>query len=95
MKVARKNCKIYLVLLSICLVGNIIAFWIPMARAGFEEDFDRASDWSRYRGDVGYKNARLIQNVTSVLHRENLAILKELDALKAEVSKIRQLIEKM
>lgn len=93
MKVVKQKGRIYLVLLSICLVGNIIAFWIPMARAGFEEDFSQANDWDRYHGDVEYKNARLIQNVTRVLHQENMELLKQIEELKEELSELKEIVE--
>ena len=85
--------NIFLVLILVCLVGSTILFLIPKAMAGFEEDFERANDWDSYRGDVGYKNARLIQNVTAVLHEENLEILRQIEELKAEVSKLKDIME--
>ena len=85
--------KIFLVLILVCLVGSTILFLIPTAKAGFEEDFNRANDWDSYRGDVGHKNARLIQNVTAVIHEENLEILRQIEELKAELSKLKGMME--
>lgn len=85
--------KMLLVLITIVLVSGIFLGGITVVGASFEEDFSRANDWDSYRGDVGNKNARLIQNVTAVLHRENLEILKEIESLKAEISNLKQMIE--
>ncbi len=85
--------KIFLVLILVCLVGSTILFVIPTAKAGFEEDFERANDWDSYKGDVGHKNARLIQNVVAVLHEENLEILRKIEELKAEVLKLKDIME--
>lgn len=85
--------KMVLVAISIGLVGIVSFGLVPVARAGFKEDFERANDWDSYKGDVEYKNARLIQNVTAVLHRENLEILKQIEELKAEVLKLKDMVE--
>lgn len=85
--------KVFVVLILVCLVGGIVIFVIPKAMAGFGEDFDRASDWDRYHGDVEHKTARLIQSVTAVLHHENMEILKEIKELKEELSELKEMVE--
>ena len=92
MKAKNLRTKMVLLAISIGLVSIVSFGWITVARAGFEEDFNRANDWDSYRGDVGYKNARLIQNVTAVLHEENLEILRQIEELKVELSKLKEMV---
>ncbi len=93
MKAKNLRTKMVLLAMSIGLVSIVSFGWIAVARAGFEEDFERANDWGSYRGDVGYKNARLIQNVVAVIHEENLEILRQIEELKAEVLKLKDIME--
>ena len=67
----------------------------PAAHAGFEEDFVKANDWDSYKGDVGHMNARLIQNVTAVLHKENIQILKDIEALENKILSLEKAIENL
>jgi hypothetical protein len=84
--------KFQLILLIILLFGIIIGS-NAIAWAEFEEDFDAASDLDSYTGDMAHINARLVQKTTLILHRENMAILKELKEIKKQVLEIKDIIE--
>jgi len=95
MKAKNLRTKMLLVAISIGLVCIVSFGWITVARAGFEEDFIRILDRELYWGAQDTETLDFIENTCRVLHNENLEILRQIEELKAEVSELRQLIEKI
>ena len=85
--------RFWLILLIVLLFGIIISAKSTAVRAGFEEDFNVANDLDSYQGDMAHINARLLQNTTHTLHRENMAILKELGEIKKQIAEIKDIVE--
>jgi len=86
----RKN-----IFLIACLGSVLLS--TAIARAGFQEDFNRSVSPARqYRKDFkDTETADLIVNTSSVLHKENLEILRVLEELKREVSELKKAVDRL
>ncbi|MEA3328241.1 MAG: hypothetical protein U9Q08_00650 [Candidatus Omnitrophota bacterium] len=82
-----------LLIFPFALLLCIIVAGTGIVRAGFEQDFDSASEFESYQGDMAHMTVRLLQNTTRTLHRENMEMLKKLEEIKKEITEIKDLLE--
>lgn len=57
--------------------------------AGYDEDFQQASNLDNYSGITNIESARLTINLASVVHQENLQIIKLLRDLQKSVNELK------
>lgn len=65
-----------------------------LSYAGFDEDFEEATDIGMYRSGLkDIETALLIKNATGVLHDENMKILEKLMKIEQRLSILEKMIE--
>jgi len=69
--------------------------FISGVRAGFDEDFNQASDVNNYQGITNLQSAQLDINIASVIHQENLQIIKSLQEIEERLGKLEASIQKI
>ena len=65
---------------------------VPEAAAGHDDDFRRASNIDYYPGIANLESAQLDVNLASVIHQENLQIIKILQGLEERLNKLEMSI---
>jgi len=63
------------------------------AQAGYEDDFRRASNLDYYPGITNLQSAQLGINLATVIHQENLQIIKTLQNLEERLNKLETSIK--
>lgn len=80
---------------NIIAPGMVILFLAAAATAsaGYDEDFRRASNTDYYPGLTNTQSAQLDINLASVIHQENLQIIKTLQVLEERLNKLEMSIK--
>lgn len=63
--------------------------------AGYDEDFNQASDIDNYPGITNLQSAQLDISLASVIHQENLQIIKALQQMEERLNKLEASIQRI
>ena len=80
------------------VIAGIIGFGIFSVftgHAGNDEDFNQASNTDNYPGLTNMQSAQLNINLASVIHQENLQIIKALQEIEGHLQKLDASIQKI
>lgn len=80
------------------MVASIIILFLAaaaIATAGYDDDFNRASDLDYYPGITNTQSAQLDINLATVIHQENLLIIQTLQSMQERLSKLEASIQKI
>ncbi len=80
--------SLFILVASVVLVTNY-------ASAEYKDEFKKASDLKKYKGFDDVDTANLIKGTTSVIHKENLEILKLLKEIELEISELQKAVKKL
>lgn len=80
---------------NIAAAGAAILFLAVsvIAAAGYDDDFRRASNTDNYPGITNTQSAQLDINLATVIHQENLQIIKTLQVLEERLNKLEMSIK--
>lgn len=82
---------------SIIVVFVVVLFlmFALAATAGYDDEFNRASDLDYYPGITNTQSAQLDINLATVIHQENLLIIQTLQSMQERLSKLEASIQKI
>jgi hypothetical protein len=74
--------------IAVASLAGLLLMLAITSDAGYDDDFTRASNLNYYSGITNLQSAQLLINLASIIHQENLQIIKTLQDLEERLNKL-------